>query len=153
MGNEAPLGAFRSFVVGYPSGQRGQTVNLLAMPSNVRIVDPPPFLFPLRAVLSRKVAVKKFFQWAVAVIFLTLMSVGVATWVAPQLAKGRALAAERDALKAENERLETQIAELRRKQDAFRNNPDYVEIVARREGFTRGDEVVFDFTDAVPEKQ
>ena len=31
------------FVVGYPSGQRGQTVNLLALPSNVRIVDPPPF--------------------------------------------------------------------------------------------------------------
>ena len=28
--------------VGYPSGQRGQTVNLLAVLSYVRIVDPPP---------------------------------------------------------------------------------------------------------------
>ena len=27
---------------GYPSGQRGQTVNLLAMPSKVRILPPPP---------------------------------------------------------------------------------------------------------------
>ncbi len=141
------------FVVGYPSGQRGQTVNLLAMPSNVRIVDPPPFFFPLRAVRTREVAVKRFFKWAVAVVFLALMATGVAVWVAPQLAKERALVAERDALKAENRRLEMKIAELRRKQDAFRNNPDYVEIVARREGFTRGDEVVFDFTDAVPEKQ
>ena len=28
---------------GYSSGQRGQTVNLLAMPSEVRILPPPPF--------------------------------------------------------------------------------------------------------------
>lgn len=27
---------------GYPSGQRGQTVNLLALPSQVRILPPPP---------------------------------------------------------------------------------------------------------------
>src|ERR1039458_8119891 len=31
------------YVVGYPSGQRGQTVNLLAMPSMVRIHHLPPF--------------------------------------------------------------------------------------------------------------
>src|ERR1039458_10051017 len=32
------------YVVGYPSGQRGQTVNLLAMPSMVRIHHlPPPY--------------------------------------------------------------------------------------------------------------
>ena len=31
------------FREGYPSGQRGQTVNLLAMPSEVRILPPPPF--------------------------------------------------------------------------------------------------------------
>ena len=28
----------------FPSGQRGQTVNLLAMPSVVRIHPPPPYL-------------------------------------------------------------------------------------------------------------
>jgi hypothetical protein len=32
-------------VVGYPSGQRGQTVNLLAMPSMVRIHHLPPSFF------------------------------------------------------------------------------------------------------------
>ena len=29
---------------GYSSGQRGQTVNLLAMPSEVRILPPPPLI-------------------------------------------------------------------------------------------------------------
>ena len=29
---------------GFPSGQRGQTVNLLAQPSKVRILPPPPLL-------------------------------------------------------------------------------------------------------------
>ena len=31
------------FLEGFPSGQRGQTVNLLAQPSEVRILPPPPF--------------------------------------------------------------------------------------------------------------
>ncbi len=33
-----------SFLEGFPSGQRGQTVNLLAQPSEVRILPPPPYL-------------------------------------------------------------------------------------------------------------
>ena len=33
-----------SLLVGYQSGQLGRTVNPLALPSYVRIVDPPPFL-------------------------------------------------------------------------------------------------------------
>ena len=32
------------FMAGFPSGQRGQTVNLLAQPSKVRILLPPPLL-------------------------------------------------------------------------------------------------------------
>ena len=43
--HEAYSVSFRK--VGYPSGQRGQTVNLLALPSQVRIL----FLPPLFAVL------------------------------------------------------------------------------------------------------
>ena len=35
-------GWFRS--EGFPSGQRGQTVNLLAQPSKVRILPPPPVI-------------------------------------------------------------------------------------------------------------
>lgn len=32
---------------GFPSGQRGQTVNLLAQPSEVRILPPPPLFLEL----------------------------------------------------------------------------------------------------------
>ena len=37
---------------GYSSGQRGQTVNLLAMPSEVRILPPPPL--PQKSGISKK---------------------------------------------------------------------------------------------------
>ena len=33
---------------GFQSGQMGQTVNLLAKPSEVRILPPPPFLFSIQ---------------------------------------------------------------------------------------------------------
>ena len=36
-------------VEGYPSGQRGQTVNLLATPTEVRILPPPPSFARKRA--------------------------------------------------------------------------------------------------------
>ena len=42
---EYDVGPSYARMVGYSSGQRGQTVNLLAMPSEVRILLPPPF-FP-----------------------------------------------------------------------------------------------------------
>ena len=32
------------FWEGFPSGQRGQTVNLLVLPSEVRILPPPPLI-------------------------------------------------------------------------------------------------------------
>lgn len=34
-----------SLVEGFPSGQRDQTVNLTVLPSEVRILPPPPFVF------------------------------------------------------------------------------------------------------------
>ena len=34
---------------GFPSGQREQTVNLPAMPSEVQILPPPPFYFVIKA--------------------------------------------------------------------------------------------------------
>ena len=51
-----------------------------------------------------------------------------------------------EALQRTNEVLEAEIAELRRKQDDFRTNPDYVELEARRNGLSRQGETVFDFS-------
>ena len=99
-------------MVGYPSGQRGQTVNLLALPSNVRIVDPPPFSFPpIRAIPDERAERTR----------------------------------ERDGLRAENDELERRVAELRRRQNEFETNPEYVELTARRENRTKSGETVFDF--------
>ena len=41
---------------GYPSGQRGQTVNLLAQPSQVRILPPPPVFWRTGAMQGNLVA-------------------------------------------------------------------------------------------------
>jgi hypothetical protein len=40
-----PLSVISSPVVGFPSGQREQTVNLPSQTSKVRILLPPPFQF------------------------------------------------------------------------------------------------------------
>src|SRR5918912_1039895 len=42
---------------GFPSGQRGQTVNLLAQPSKVRILPPPPTLAASGCLGSRSCAI------------------------------------------------------------------------------------------------
>ncbi len=39
---------------GYPSGQRGQTVNLLATPSKVRILLPPPCYRGMEQLVARR---------------------------------------------------------------------------------------------------
>ena len=48
--SSAILWMIKFYVAGFPSGQRGQTVNLLAMLSVVRIHLQPPFLSQLRPV-------------------------------------------------------------------------------------------------------
>ena len=52
---------------------------------------------------------------------------------------------ERKALQTENDEIERRIGELRRKQNEFETDPEYVELVARRENRVRPGEIVFDF--------
>ncbi len=54
---------------------------------------------------------------------------------------------ELSTLKADNDRIERRIAELRRKQNEFDSNPEYVELTARKEGRVKAGETVFDFGD------
>ena len=49
-----------------------------------------------------------------------------------------------------NDELERRIAELRRSQNDFETNPEYVELVARREGRVKPGETVFDFGEPEP---
>ena len=55
-------------------------------------------------------------------------------------------------LRAENDELERRVAELRRKQNEFETNPEYVELTARRENRTKSGETVFDFGESSPDR-
>ena len=65
----------------------------------------------------------------------------------PQLERRAGRARERDALRTDNDEIERRIAELRRRRAEFENNPEYVELEARREGKVKPGETVFDFGD------
>lgn len=56
------------------------------------------------------------------------------------------LSAQLEALERTNAMLQAQIAELRRRQNDFRTDEEYVELEARRNGLTRPNETVFDFS-------
>lgn len=69
-----------------------------------------------------------------------------ATAFHPVLQERARLADQLGELERTNAALQAQIAELRRRQAEFRADPGYVELEARRNGLTRADETVFDFS-------
>ncbi|MBQ7666691.1 MAG: septum formation initiator family protein [Kiritimatiellae bacterium] len=83
-----------------------------------------------------------------AILLIGLVgSVAVAAfvWLSPVWRERAELIRQRDALKAANDGLQREIDELRRRQRDFRNDPEYVELVAREEGLIRPSETVYDF--------
>ena len=85
-------------------------------------------------------------------IILVLVLAGCAAAAAvavfgPMLEEHSARARERKRIQAENNEIERRIDELRRRQNEFETDPEYIELVARRENRVRPGEVVFDFGD------
>ena len=83
-------------------------------------------------------------------IILVLVLAGCAVAAAvtvfgPMLEERSRRSRERRALREENDEIERRIAELRRQQNDFETNPEYVELVARRENRVKSNETVFDF--------
>ena len=81
-----------------------------------------------------------------AVSIAAAVAVVYATAYHPIVKQRGELADQLSALQRTNAMLEAQIAELRRRQDDFRTNEEYVELEARRNGLTRPNETVFDFS-------
>ena len=81
-----------------------------------------------------------------AVAIAAAVAVVYATAYHPLMVQRGDLSDQLSALQKTNAMLEAQIAELRRRQDDFRTNEDYVELEARRNGLTRPNEAVFDFS-------
>ncbi|MBQ6103368.1 MAG: septum formation initiator family protein [Kiritimatiellae bacterium] len=91
----------------------------------------------------------KTFRLVLALVLAGCAVAAAVTVFGPMLAKNSAQARERDRLRAENDRIEREVAELRRKQNEFETDPEYVELTARRENRVRPGETVFDFGDPV----
>ena len=79
-----------------------------------------------------------------AVAIAAAVAVVYATAYHPLMEQRGDLSDQLSALQKTNAMLEAQIAELRRRQDDFRTNEDYVELEARRNGLTRPNETAFD---------
>ena len=79
--------------------------------------------------------------WAVMVIIV----VAGAAMVQPRFRNGRMLAARRAELERENLAMQQQLAAVERQQTRFRDDPDFVEHVARQNRRARPGEIVFIF--------
>lgn len=81
-----------------------------------------------------------------AVAIAAASAVVYATLFHPVVKQRSELAGQLAALERTNAMLQAQIAELRRRQNDFRTDDEYVELEARRNGLTRATETVFDFS-------
>ena len=82
----------------------------------------------------------------VAVALVAASAVVYVTAVRPVIDQHAELSKRLAGLERTNAMLQAQIAELRRRQNDFRTDENYVELEARRKGLTRDNETVFDFS-------
>ena len=87
------------------------------------------------------------FKITLLFIICFALTIAAAKIFYPLVVERARLVKVRNALRHDNEVLSHNIAELRRYQTDFSNDPEYIELVARREGLVRKNEVVFDFNE------
>ena len=88
----------------------------------------------------------KVFSVVASAAFAAATAVLYATAFHPIVKQRGELSARLDELQKTNALLQAEIAELRRRADDFRTDPEYVELEARRSGLARQNETVFDFS-------
>lgn len=89
----------------------------------------------------------KIFRLVLALVFGACLAALAVVFFGPLVAKRSEDSRELRTLRGENDAIERRISELRRQQNEFETNPEYVELVARREQRARPNETVFDFGD------
>ena len=87
----------------------------------------------------------KIFRLVLAIVFGACVAAAAVVFFGPLLEKRAEDSRELATLRAENDAIERRTAELRRRQNEFETNPEYVELTARKEGRVKGNETVFDF--------
>ncbi len=98
-------------------------------------------------------SVLKPFKIALVIVLLLLAAAGTVFFLFPLIVEQRQLAHERATLQRENDRISRDIAEFRRRQTDFQNDPEYSELEARREGLLRRNEIIFDFSEPSPRRR
>lgn len=88
----------------------------------------------------------KPFKYSLFVVIGIALAVGVSKVFYPLVAKRSHFIGEREAVVSDNEHLRKKISEFKQKQNDFQNDPEYIELVARRQGLVKRSEVVFDFS-------
>lgn len=83
-------------------------------------------------------------------LFFAFLGIGLAIGVVqlfyPLVQKRGQLIADRETTVADNEHLRKRIAEFKQQQNDFQNDPEYIELVARKQGLVKRNEVLFDFS-------
>lgn len=82
------------------------------------------------------------------IILAALILAGVVCIFGPKFSSLRKMQKDKNELKKENQRLETEITMLRTKQERFTSEPDFVERTAKEMGMIRTNEIVFKFEDS-----
>ena len=88
----------------------------------------------------------KPFKYSFFIIIGIALAVGVSKVFYPLVAKRSQLIGEREAAVSDNEHQRKKISEFKQKLNDFQNDPEYIELVARRQGLVKRSEVVFDFS-------
>ncbi|MGI5869508.1 MAG: septum formation initiator family protein [Kiritimatiellia bacterium] len=88
----------------------------------------------------------KPFKYSLFIIIGVALAIGVVKVFYPLVTKRNELADARRAVVMDNEHLRKQISEYKQKQSDFQNDPEYIELVARRQGLVKRTEVIFDFS-------
>jgi cell division protein FtsB len=116
-----------------------------AMSSNA--AEPPSIRVPRARARKPPVAATASWLLPFGLLMFAVICVPVRLLDPEGLPRYRLLRAERDEVKASNERLEREVEQLRINVERLRTVPDALERLARDElGMLRGDEIVFQFT-------
>ena len=91
-------------------------------------------------------SVLSIFRIILFLFLVGLVAVGYISFVKPRVDERKELVRQRDEIKAANEEKQRAIAEVTRKATDFQTKDEYPEITARRDGYAKGSETVYDFS-------
>ena len=91
------------------------------------------------------IAIPKIFQLVAWGVVAVLILAGACIMIEPLIAQQVRLQAQKHTLQAKNDAIEAEINELKRKQELFKTDPEFIEKIGREANQARPDEIIFVF--------